>query len=344
MTPELVHQLLGAPRFLDEEMEERTKNPGVAIGLAWTPVGGEVLLVEASRMAGTGSLTLTGQLGDVMKESARAALSWVRAHATEWAIDPEFFKGSEIHVHVPSGAIPKDGPSAGVTMVDGARVGAGAAAGARRRGDDRRDHALGPRAAGGRHQGKGACGQARSGSSEIILPRQNEKNVNEDLNDELREGLTIHLVNTIDEVLLLALLPVVAARPECPKGQGPGASRARPVSTDARKHEQERRIVIAQLQCAIRDRMLVIVFDRLLRYHIDIGAHVFPTRNIRASPSGFSATAAPVRRARAGLLGRSRARAHTRVPPQAPDRRIRRPMNSRNSSCHGRRTSSKGFA
>jgi ATP-dependent Lon protease len=83
VTPELVHQFLGAPRFLDEEMEERTKNPGVAIGLAWTPVGGEVLLVEATRMAGTGSLTLTGQLGDVMKESARAALSWVRAHATE---------------------------------------------------------------------------------------------------------------------------------------------------------------------------------------------------------------------------------------------------------------------
>ena len=131
VTPDLVQTLLGAPRFLDEEMEERTKNPGVAIGLAWTPVGGEVLLVEASRMAGSGSLTLTGQLGEVMKESARAALSWVRAHATEWAIDPDFFKGSEIHMHVPSGAIPKDGPSAGVTMVDRAGFGAGAAAGSR---------------------------------------------------------------------------------------------------------------------------------------------------------------------------------------------------------------------
>src|SRR4029079_15723227 len=117
VTPALVVQLLGAPKFLDEEMEERTKDPGVAIGLAWTAAGGEVLFIEASRMSGTGSLTLTGQLGEVMKESARAALSWLRTHAREYGIDPEFFKNAEMHVHVPSGAIPKDGPSAGVTMV-----------------------------------------------------------------------------------------------------------------------------------------------------------------------------------------------------------------------------------
>src|SRR6478735_7927410 len=116
VTPDVVVQMLGAPRFLDEEMEERTKDPGVAIGLAWTPAGGEVLFIEASRMAGAGALTLTGQLGDVMKESARAALSWLRTHAKEYSIDPDFFKNAELHVHVPSGAIPKDGPSAGVTM------------------------------------------------------------------------------------------------------------------------------------------------------------------------------------------------------------------------------------
>src|SRR5215475_8727938 len=116
ITPEVVVEMLGAPKFMDEEIEERTKEPGVAIGLAWTPVGGEVLFIEASRMAGSGSLTLTGQLGDVMKESARAALSWLRMHAREYGIDPEFFKNAEMHVHVPSGAIPKDGPSAGVTM------------------------------------------------------------------------------------------------------------------------------------------------------------------------------------------------------------------------------------
>ena len=148
--------MLGAPRFLDEEMEERTKDPGVAIGLAWTPAGGEVLFIEASRMAGTGSLTLTGQLGDVMKESARAALSWFRAHASEYGIDPDFFKNAEIHVHVPSGAIPKDGPSAGVTMATALASALTRPSGARRHRDDRRDHAVGPRAAGRRHQGEGA--------------------------------------------------------------------------------------------------------------------------------------------------------------------------------------------
>ena len=116
ITPAVVMDMLGAPTFLDEEIEERTKDPGVAIGLAWTPAGGDVLLVEASRMPGTGTLTLTGQLGDVMKESARAALSWFRAHAAAYGADPDFFKNAEIHLHVPSGAIPKDGPSAGVTM------------------------------------------------------------------------------------------------------------------------------------------------------------------------------------------------------------------------------------
>jgi len=206
VTPDLVNTLLGAPRFLDEEMEERTKNPGVAIGLAWTPVGGEVLLVEASRMTGGGSLTLTGQLGEVMKESARAALSWVRAHATEWGVDPDFFKGSEIHLHVPSGAIPKDGPSAGVTMV-------AALVSELSRRPVRGDVAMtGEITLSGRVLPVGGIKEKvlaakRLGIKEIILPRQNAKNVNEDLNDELRQGLTIHLVNTIDEVLLLALLP-----------------------------------------------------------------------------------------------------------------------------------------
>jgi ATP-dependent Lon protease len=204
VTPEVVHELLGAPRFLDEEMEERTKNPGVAIGLAWTPVGGEVLFVEASRMAGTGSLTITGQLGEVMKESARAALSWVRAHAVEWSVDPDFFKGSEIHLHVPSGAIPKDGPSAGVTM-------ATALVSELSRRPVRGDVAMtGEITLSGRVLPVGGIKEKvlaarRAGVREVILPRQNEKNVKEDLGEELSRGLTIHLVNTIDEVLLLAL-------------------------------------------------------------------------------------------------------------------------------------------
>ena len=210
VTPDLVQKFLGAPRFLDEEMEERTKHPGVAIGLAWTPVGGEVLLVEASRMAGTGSLTLTGQLGEVMKESARAALSWVRANATAWAVDPDFFKASEIHLHVPSGAIPKDGPSAGVTMVT-------SLVSELSRRPVRGDVAMtGEITLSGRVLPVGGIKEKvlaakRLGIKEIILPRQNAKNVNEDLNEELRRGLTIHLVNTIDEVLLLALLPATRA-------------------------------------------------------------------------------------------------------------------------------------
>jgi ATP-dependent Lon protease len=207
VTPAVVHEFLGAPKYLDEEITERTKRPGVAIGLAWTPVGGEVLFIEASRMSGAASLTLTGQLGDVMKESARAALSWVRAHAAQWSIDPDFFKSSEIHVHVPSGAIPKDGPSAGVTM-------ATALVSELSRRPVRGDVAMtgeitlsGKVLPVGGFQDK-VLAAKRAGVREIILPRQNEKNVKEDLDADLRAGLTIHLVGTIDEVLLLALVPV----------------------------------------------------------------------------------------------------------------------------------------
>ena len=117
VTPTLVGELLGAPRYELEELEERTRVPGVAVGLAWTPAGGDILFIEATRMKGSKTLTLTGQLGDVMKESAQAALSWARSHANELGIRSDYWETSDIHVHVPAGAIPKDGPSAGVTMV-----------------------------------------------------------------------------------------------------------------------------------------------------------------------------------------------------------------------------------
>ena len=206
ITPEVVVEMLGAPKFLDEEMEERTKDPGVAIGLAWTPAGGEVLFIEASRMAGTGSLTLTGQLGDVMKESARAALSWLRTHAKEYNIDPDFFRNAEMHVHVPSGAIPKDGPSAGVTM---ATAMASELTGRPVRGDIAM---TGEITLSGRVLPIGGVKEKvlaarRVGIREVILPKQNAKNVNEDLTPELRQDLTVHLVVSIDEVLALALQP-----------------------------------------------------------------------------------------------------------------------------------------
>jgi ATP-dependent Lon protease len=225
ITAVTVVEMLGAPKFLDEEMEERTKDPGVAIGLAWTPAGGEVLFIEASRMAGAAALTLTGQLGDVMKESARAALSWLRTHAKEYGIDPDFFKNAEMHVHVPSGAIPKDGPSAGVTMVTAM---ASELTGRSVRGDLAM---TGEITLSGRVLPIGGLKEKvlaarRVGIREVIVPKQNAKNVNEDLTPELRAEMTVHLVSTIDEVLALALTPVSTdARPaeaKKPKGEGKG--------------------------------------------------------------------------------------------------------------------------
>jgi ATP-dependent Lon protease len=211
ITPAVITEMLGAPTFLDEEIEERTKDPGVAIGLAWTPAGGDVLLVETSRMPGTGLLTLTGQLGDVMKESARAALSWFRAHAATYGADPDFFKNAEVHLHVPSGAIPKDGPSAGVTI-------ATSLASELTRRPVRGDIAMtGELTLSGRVLPVGGIKEKvlaarRVGIREVILPKQNEKNVNEDLSEELKRDLTIHYVQTVDEVLLLALLPATKTR------------------------------------------------------------------------------------------------------------------------------------
>jgi len=205
--PARVTELLGAPRYLDEEVEERTRHPGVAIGLAWTAAGGEILFVEATHLVGTGALTLTGHLGDVMKESARAALSWVRRNARHLDIDPDFFKSAEIHLHVPSGAIPKDGPSAGVTMavaliseLSGRPV--------------RGDVAMtGEITLSGRVLPVGGIKEKvlaarRHGIKTVVLPRQNEKNVLEDLSPELRDDMTIHLVTTIDEVIEHVMSPV----------------------------------------------------------------------------------------------------------------------------------------
>ena len=159
VTPEQVEEFLGAPYFMrDEEMTERTQIPGVATGLSWTAAGGEVLYIEATQMFGKKGLTLTGQLGDVMKESAQTALSWVRAHARQLGIEDSFFERVDLHLHVPEGAIPKDGPSAGVTLTTAIVSLLTGPPGAPARGDDGRDDALGPRAAGRRHQGEGPRG------------------------------------------------------------------------------------------------------------------------------------------------------------------------------------------
>ena len=212
VTPDTVVEMLGAQKFLDEEVAERTKNPGVAVGLAWTPVGGDVLFVEATRMAGGGSLTLTGHLGEVMKESARAALSWFRAHVSKYAVDPDFYKDAEIHLHVPSGAIPKDGPSAGVTMVTSLvseLTGRPVRGNVAMTGEITLSGHVLP--VGGIKEKVLAA--RRLGIFEVILPKQNEKDINEDLSPDLRREITVHYVSMIDEVLELALLPAPGAQP-----------------------------------------------------------------------------------------------------------------------------------
>ena len=204
ITPDVVTSFLGVPRFELEEVEERTRVPGVAIGLAWTPAGGDILFIEATRMKGARTLTLTGQLGDVMKESVQAALSWVRSHADELGIAPDFWEMSDIHVHVPAGAIPKDGPSAGVTMttalvslLTGRRVRSGLAM-------------TGEVSLAGRVLPVGGIKEKvlaahRAGIRTLLLPKRNAKNLMEDVPLRVRDEMTIHLVDSVPDVLRLAL-------------------------------------------------------------------------------------------------------------------------------------------
>ena len=204
VTPDLVSELLGAPRFLLEELEERTRVPGVAVGLAWTAAGGDILFIEATRMKGGKTLTLTGQLGDVMKESAQAALSWVRSHASDLGIRSDFWETSDIHVHIPAGAIPKDGPSAGVTMVTAL------ASLMSQRPVKPRLAMTGEVTLSGRVLAVGGIKEKvlaarRAGVTTVILPRRNERNLLEDVPRPLRESMTFHLVDSVEEVLDLAL-------------------------------------------------------------------------------------------------------------------------------------------
>ena len=206
VTPELVEKDLGAPRFrTDTEVAERTRRPGVAVGLAWTPVGGDVLFIEAGRMpGGSKGLIMTGQLGPVMQESVQAALTWVRANAARYGIDPDLFKTSDIHIHVPAGAIPKDGPSAGITM----------AAALLSMLTDRRVRPnlamTGEITLTGQVLPVGGIKEKvlaakRSGVREVILPFENEVNVREDLKTEQIGDMKIHYVKTVEEVVEIAL-------------------------------------------------------------------------------------------------------------------------------------------
>jgi ATP-dependent Lon protease len=205
VTKEIVQQFLGGIKVRSEgEIAERTKRPGVVVGLAWTPAGGDVLFVEANQMKGKGGLTITGQIQDVMRESMQAGLSWVRSNAKELGIDEEFFSNHDIHIHVPAGAIPKDGPSAGVTIVTalvslltGKQVRPLTAM----TGEITLSGNVLP--VGGIKEKVLAA--KRAGVHDVILPAENKTNVEEDLTPEQLLGLTPHYVKTVDEVLEIAL-------------------------------------------------------------------------------------------------------------------------------------------
>jgi ATP-dependent Lon protease len=205
---ELIEEFLGPPKFRTEhEVGERTRRPGVAVGLAWTPVGGDVLFVEAGRMpGGNKGLIMTGQLGSVMQESVQAALTWVRAQASSFGIDPDIFKQSDVHVHVPSGAIPKDGPSAGVTVamalistLTGRRVNPEFAM----TGEITLTGLILP--VGGIKEKILAA--KRSGIRHVVVPAENEVNVKEELKTEQLGDLKIHFARTMEDLAQMVLLP-----------------------------------------------------------------------------------------------------------------------------------------
>jgi ATP-dependent Lon protease len=191
------------------EAAARTAVPGVATGLAVTGIGGDVLFVEAASMAGQGGLVLTGQLGDVMKESARIALTYVKSHAPQLGIDERRFKGREFHVHVPAGAIPKDGPSAGVTMVAALAsllTGRPVKSTVGMTGEVTLQGQVLP--IGGLKQKVLAAHAA--GLTEVILPQRNAPDL-DDVPAEVRDRMQFHPVESVDELLALALEPTVLA-------------------------------------------------------------------------------------------------------------------------------------
>ena len=205
VTREVVHEFLGGIKVrVDTEIAERTKRSGVAVGLAWTPAGGDVLFIEANRMKGKGGFTMTGQIGEVMQESMQAALTWVRSNAASLGLAEDFTKDVDIHMHVPAGAIPKDGPSAGVTMAT-ALVSL------------MTDRPVRPLTAmtgeitlSGNVLPVGGIKEKflaakRAGVLDVVLPAENRQSVEEDLTPDQTEGVNIHYARHIEDVLAVAL-------------------------------------------------------------------------------------------------------------------------------------------
>jgi ATP-dependent Lon protease len=203
-----VEKTLG-PRRFEPELAQRTSIPGVATGLAYTPVGGEILFIESSRIPGRGGITLTGQIGDVMKESATAAFTLVRSKAEQLKIDPKLLADSDIHIHVPAGAIPKDGPSAGTAMftsIASLMLNRPVRADVAMTGEITLRGLVLP--IGGLKEKTLAA--LRAGIKEVIIPKRNEKDM-PDLPDEVKRHLKFHFVENVDAVLKIALGPAPAA-------------------------------------------------------------------------------------------------------------------------------------
>jgi ATP-dependent Lon protease len=213
VTRETLKEFLGGIQVrVETEVAERVKRPGVAVGLAWTAAGGDILFIEANKMKGKGSFTMTGQIGEVMQESMQAALTWVRSNAASLGLADDFTKDLDLHIHVPAGAIPKDGPSAGVTI---ATVLASLLT----------DTPVRPLTAmtgeitlSGNVLPVGGIKEKflaarRAGVETIILPAENRQDVEEDLTPELIGGITIHYASRIEDVLAVAL-PLLKARPD----------------------------------------------------------------------------------------------------------------------------------
>jgi ATP-dependent Lon protease len=232
-TDEELREFLGAAKFTSE-VAERTEESGVATGLAWTSVGGEILFIEATRMYGSGKLQLTGQLGDVMKESAQAALSFVRTNAERYGINKDFLEKSDVHIHIPAGAMPKDGPSAGVTMftslvsmLTGIRV--------------RHDVAMtGEITLRGRVLPIGGLKEKvlaahRAGIKRVIMPERNKPDL-EEVPKEVQDELEFVAVSRMDQVLEAALESMPTARKPEPAGAppqaGPGEKKEAPAATN----------------------------------------------------------------------------------------------------------------
>ncbi len=205
VTPQVVQEFLGGVKVrIDTEIATRTQRAGVVVGLAWTPAGGDILFIEANMMKGKGGFTMTGQIGPVMQESMQAALTWVRSNATKLKIQESIFSDHDIHIHVPAGAIPKDGPSAGVPMAT-ALVSLLTERGVRPYTAMTGEITLSGNVLPIGGIKEKVLAARRAGVRDVILPAENETNVHEDLTPEQLEGVNIHFVKQIEEVLTIAL-------------------------------------------------------------------------------------------------------------------------------------------